>query len=222
MKIATFNIQNRYLQENFLTDYEYIEKLIEFIKNNKLDILGLQEVVPSIKKELIKEFNFYGKGRFLLPTRVNEYNPVITNYNVISTETIKLPFLRSFLPRIATITTVNSDETLVKVINTHLCLYKYHTVKQKELDKIIDIIKNTETPIILMGDFNMKETSDEFKTFLERIKKLDMKLVPNKESTYNNSKLDYIFVSNAFKINEVDVIDSKISDHKALVVDLSL
>lgn len=222
MKIATFNLQNRYMQDNKLTDVEYIEKLTEFINNNQIDILGVQELVYGIRKKLLKKYSLFGNSRFhlLKHFKYNEYNSIITDLEVINTKTYMLPYFGSVIPRIATEVIVNSNNKMIRIINTHLCLYRYHKVKIKELNKLLEIIKKEDIPTIIMGDFNLRDDSNEFKYFCEELNKLNIRYVKNKEFTYKNRILDYMFASKNIDIGKVEVIESGLSDHKILIANM--
>ena len=225
IKVATFNIQNRYMQDEFIDDIKYLNTLNKFILDEKIDILGLQEVVSKIKNGLSTSHKIYGESRLssLLDfSKYNEYNPVITDYEVVSNKTYHLPFIGSKIPRIATVLTINSDEVLLRVINTHLCLYKYHEVKKKELDKLIDIVKTSELPTIIMGDFNLRENAEDLKYFQDKLAPLGIKMVENIKKTFGRKILDYIFVSDCFNIKNINTVKTDLSDHNALIVDLSL
>lgn len=225
IKVATFNIQNRYIQDEFFDDIKYLNTLNQFIDKEKIDILGLQEVVADLRNKLKNSYKIYGESRLtslLNFSKYNEYNPILTNYEVVSNRTYHLPFLGSKIPRIATVVTLNSDEVLVRVINTHLCLYKYHEVKKRELDKLLEIVKKTEIPTIIMGDFNLRENAEDLKYFQDELAPLGIKMVENDKATFGNKILDYIFVSDSFNVDKINVVKTDLSDHNALIVDLSL
>ena len=89
--ISSFNIQNDI--KNYSIDKE--KEIIKYLKNNKIDILNLQEVYSKLDKDLVKDidslkYNMFGKYRFFLKrilNRINEKTPIITKYNVVSYKT---------------------------------------------------------------------------------------------------------------------------------------
>ena len=90
--ICTFNIQNDF--KNY--DITKSKEIVEFLKNKNIDIYSLQEVYSKIDKDLRKvikalSYTINGTYRFIIPTRFNEKNPIITNQrpNVIRNYQIK-------------------------------------------------------------------------------------------------------------------------------------
>ena len=218
MRISTFNVQNFYLKENENID-EYYNKLSKFIKTYSIDIIGMQEVV----KELYNKFDkIIGKPRMIINSKYNEYNPIYSKYEAVREKTYHLPVLNSFIPRIATVAVYNANGKIIRIINTHLALYKYHFVKRLEFKKLIKIIEKENIPTILIGDLNLSKESSDLKYFKEELSKIDMKLVENTSSTYKNEILDFVFVSKYMEYKNVKVIGNKLSDHKALICDIVL
>ena len=219
MKICTFNIQNKYKKN--IEDYKILEK---YIIKNKIDILGIQELTKVGNRYLKNIFNIFGRGRLLFPfiyLKYNEYNSIITKFNVIKTKTYFLPFLGSKIPRIATECIINNNGKLIRVINTHLCLEKYHRVKKRQLNKLYKIISKSDIPTIIMGDFNSKESNYEFKEFVLKLEKLGISKIKNNKNTFNKKIIDYIFISDSFKVKNIKVDESiNISDHYPLIIDI--
>lgn len=220
LTISTFNIKN----DQDSNKHTYIKK---YLLDNKIDILNLQEVYPSCSKKLEQELTGYkitGDYRYLLLPNVNEANPIITNKNIISTKTYHLPHLPSLLNRIITKTVISIDNKEVTVFNTHLD-YKYESVKKRQLDYILKLIEKEKNPIILTGDFNLKNNKDAFNDFVFKLEKLNIYRVPISEKTFKPSKykraIDHIFLSKDFKLlNKTVVKDIDTSDHYPILVEV--
>lgn len=221
LTISTFNIQNNFNNYNI----EKTKEIIEYLKANKIDILNLQEVFTTCEKDLQNElnkfkFSIYGTYRYRLKllTKVNEKTPIITNKKVLETETFYLPHFPAFLKRVITKVVV-TDEKLNKItiFNTHLD-FQYDKVKRKQLQKIINIIKKENNPIILTGDFNLKDNNQIFKDFVNNLAKLgiihlNIKGKTLKQSKYNRA-IDHIFYSKEFKLVDAKIITTlSTSDH---------
>ena len=119
---------------------------------------------------------------------------------------------------------IEVDGRLVSVYNTHLD-FQYEVVKQRQLKKILKIIKKDKNPVILMGDFNLKTNKEVFLDFIKELKSINIKHVNIHEKTFKASKyhraIDHIFVSNDFKVLHKELItDIPISDHYPVLVQL--
>ena len=229
MIISTFNIQNNSKDYNSNKAVEIYNYLI----NNKIDILGLQEVFYKCNNDLEKlinsKYNIIGKYRyflkFLYPNK-NEKNPIITKYNIINSKTYHLPSFKGSYNRIITKSSINYKGNNISVYNTHIEVIN-DEVKSKQLEYIYNLIRNENNLIILMGDFNFKKSNKIFDDFINKLKSINIKLVDINTNTFKTSKdnlsIDHIFVSNVFKITKKKVIkDMDISDHYPVMVEIEL
>ncbi|MBR3117174.1 MAG: endonuclease/exonuclease/phosphatase family protein [Bacilli bacterium] len=228
MKISTFNIQN----DSKTYKRKKVDELHNYIYKNKIDIIGLQEVFPKvdkdIKKDLQYDYKINGKFRFLskiLLRRINEKNPIITNYEVVSSKTYHLPSFPSLTKRILTHVVIKYKDKEISIYNTHLEVY-IPSVKTKQLDKIYEIIKNDDRPKVLMGDFNLKTNNDIFTSFIDKMEELGIKRIELNEKTFKTSKykreIDHIFLSKEFKLKNKEVVkDLIISDHYPVLIDVT-
>ena len=132
LKIATFNIQNNYK----LYSLDKTNDIYKFLKEEKIDILCLQEVFDKCNDDLCKKlgnsYDIFGKYRYKLWIfkRINEKNPIIAQ-NAYMSKTYYLPYLPSFLKRIVTKVNVKTEYGEVAVYNTHLD-YKFDFVKKRQ------------------------------------------------------------------------------------------
>ncbi len=227
MIISTFNIKNDF---NYYNKNKSLE-IFKYLRDNKIDILGLQEVFYKCDKDLCKliknSYNMVGKYRFLFklihPTD-NEKTPIITNKNIIESNTYRLPYYPSNLKRVMSHIVIFDGDKEVSIYNTHI-ESKLPKVKEKQLDKIYEIISNDKRSKILMGDFNLKDTDMLFEGFMNRLKMLDLSRVEINERTFktekDNKAIDHIFISKEFKVVNTFVIkDLLISDHYPVIVEI--
>lgn len=218
LTISTFNIQNKESKTK-ATD------IINYITTNKIDIINLQELYPSCEKELrknLKNYTITGKYRYLYFPKINESNPIITNQKITSTKTYRLPHLPSLLNRIITRTTITVDNREITILNTHLD-YKYQLAKKRQLQAILKLIKKEKNPLILTGDFNLKNNKELFNNFVKELERLNIYHVEIDEKTLKTSKykraIDHIFLSRDFKLLDKKVIkDIKTSDHYPVLI----
>ena len=229
LRISSFNIQNNYNNYNI----NKTKEIINYLKNNNIDILGLQEVFYLCDKDICKKidskYNYYGKYRFyskLLLRHINEMTPIITNKKVIEKKIYRLPFLPSLTKRILTKVVIEYEGKRISIYNTHLEVRNLK-VKERQLKKIYNLIKKDNNLIILMGDFNLKNNKEIFNDFEDLLKEKGLYRVEFNHKTLKISKykreIDHIFLSNDFKLIDKKVIeDLSISDHYPVMIDVNL
>ncbi len=228
MIISTFNIKNDIRKYSKSKEKE----ILKYLKDNKIDILNLQELYKPLYKDLKKDLentkyhiNNIFRYRFpLLFNLINESTPIITNKNVLYTKTYWLPHYPSLLHRIITKTVIEDNNELISIYNTHLD-YKYDKVKEKQLNKILNIIKKDNNKIILTGDFNLKNNKEIFNRFVDELNRLDIYRVELNDKTLKQSKyhraIDHIFLSKSFEVTKKEIVtDLKISDHYPLLIEI--
>ena len=229
MKISTFNIQNNYKSyDNCKT-----RDIYNYLKDNDIDILALQEVFGRCSDDLEvllkNKYHMVGKYRFLskfLLRRFNEKNPIITKYKIISFKTYNLPFIPSLLKRVITHVVIEYKGKEISIYNTHLEVF-ISNVKKRQLKKIYNLIANDPREKILMGDFNLKNNNPLFLNFVNSLEEIGMKRVPLNEKTLKLSRysreIDHIFLSEGFIVKKKEVIKNlSISDHYPVMIEVDL
>ena len=229
MIVSTFNIQNDFKKYKKTKSYE----IYQYLTKNNIDILGLQEVFYMCSRDLKKltKLSYFMKGKYRFFLKIihltsNEKTPIISKHKVVSHKTYHLPYRPSPLKRVLTNMVIDYNGKLISVYNTHL-ESELDIVKQKQLDMILNIIKNDSLPKILMGDFNLRNDHTLLKGFVDKLHSLGIKRVPVEEKTFKaakiNKSIDHIFISNDFEINNFEVIKTmNISDHYPILVDLKI
>ena len=229
MKISTFNIQNNY--KNY--DKIKAKQIYNYMKKNKIDIFGLQEVFNKCSEDLNSyldnNYQMIGEYRFLsklLLRRFNEKTPIITNYKITSYKTYRLPHFPSVLKRILTHIVIEYKGKEISIYNTHLEVRNL-SVKRRQLKKIYNIIKNDHRKIILMGDFNLKNNNPIFLDFVDSLKKIGIMRVSLNEKTLKQSRysreIDHIFISECFNLIKKQVVKNlDISDHYPVIVEIEI
>ena len=226
--ISTFNIKNDY----FKYKKDKTNTILNYLRDNNIDVLNLQELYFRLDKDLSKELkkiNYKKIGKYRGISRIllkpfNESTPIITNKNILDIKHFKLPFFPSLQKRVMTKIVIKYNNELVSIYNTHLD-FKYDKVKKKELDKIYKIISKDKNKIILTGDFNLKNNKEIFNDFVDKLDKLGIIRIPLDEKTLKqsmyNRAIDHIFISKEFKIIDKEVIKTlDISDHYPLLIKL--
>jgi len=229
MIISTFNIQNNVRNYNKNKSKE----IYNYIKKNKIDIIGLQEVFNKCNDDLGlmigSKYNIVGKFRYFFniffPLK-NERNPIISKYEILNNRTYHLPSHKAKYKRIITKAIIKYKGKLISVYNTHIEVSN-NEVKERQLNKIYNIIRRDKNDVILMGDFNLKKTDSIFKEFIKKLKGININHVDLNDDTFKSHKdreeIDHIFVSNNFDINKKIVFkDLSISDHYPVIIDVNL
>lgn len=161
--------------------------VFEFLKKNKFDIIGFQEVKSTMYPDLIEHLNGYGFfGHYR--THQDEATPIFYNkekYHVIEHDTFWLSdtpsiiskFDESNFHRICTYGVFKQKSGTLGFFNTHL---DYHSdyVSKKQIEVVlnqIDVIrkKYKNIQIVLCGDFNQNPTSDTINFAASALKRID-------------------------------------------------
>lgn len=112
---------------------------------------------------------------------------------------------------------------IVDVVSVHLD-FSRASVRKQQLQEIRTTLSKRKNPIIIMGDFNSEWIADQLvhndapgpvsvHTYFHNGKNLN---------TYKDKRLDWILVSNVFKLETYDVSQHTLSDHSAIVATISL
>lgn len=226
LTISTFNIQN--------TTKDYSEQkhqqIIKYLLDENIDILNLQELFIDCERVLLPklkqlDYTLSGDYRFHLPLlkKINEKTPVITNQTLLDSKTIHLPFFPAPLKRIATKVELQTKELgEITIINTHLD-FMFDYVKKRQLKKLIQLLKKETKPVVLTGDFNLKENNSLLKDFIDTLEKMNITHIPIKGKTLKNSNskyaIDHIFISKEFNVVDKKIIKNiTISDHYPVLI----
>ena len=170
MKIMSFNVKHIPFEDFFFIWKKRYKKLINLIKRENPDILGMQEITKSGKKYIEKkltQYNVIGDSRhsaFL----TDEYNPVLIKkeYNIKSSKTYSLSENINKLgtktkddnyPRICVVVHINKNSDNFLIVNTHIDNSSFENKNRllEILKKIIKDEKKDNEFIIMLGDYNM-------------------------------------------------------------------
>lgn len=227
LRVSSFNIKNDYNKYNVSKTNE----IYNYLVNNNIDILCLQEVYSKVDKDLKKildnKYSYYGNYRFYIKflfNIINEKNPIISSYPILFHKTYHMPHLPSLLKRIVTLNVIEYKNYKISIYNTHLD-YKYDKVKLRQLNYLYKLIAKDNNLIILMGDFNLKNNKDIFNKFCSLLEKKGINRVEFNDRTFKESRyhreIDHVFISNKFfLVNHKIIKDLKISDHYPILVDI--
>jgi endonuclease/exonuclease/phosphatase family metal-dependent hydrolase len=115
----------------------------------------------------------------------------------------------------------------VRILNTHLQAFfmvestaDQHPQQRNAIIRAVSKTREEKLPVILCGDFNCTNHDGT----LEAIKQTGLRTMQNQEITWRRMPLilDHILVSPEFQIQNFEVIDTLVSDHKAVKALVSL
>lgn len=244
----TFNIRRDLMQDG--TDsWEYRkEKVIQIIKDLKIDVFGIQEGLPHMIKYMenkLTEYTMIGQGRN--NEKSDEYNAIFyKTKSFISldrgqfwlSETPSVPGSigwGSKYPRICTwseFAHIKNSSSSFYVFNTHLDnssqLARVYGIKLI-IEQIIFLLEKS-IPVILMGDFNCERNN----YVINYVEKIGLFQPCLKGKTFHNFNggicgklIDYLFVSNQIKfiesfINRRSFEEKYPSDHYPVIAKIQL
>ncbi|MDA3905523.1 MAG: endonuclease/exonuclease/phosphatase family protein [Bacteroidales bacterium] len=254
VKLMTYNIRLDYPLTGENTWDLRKDVLIQQVISNEIDFLGIQEGMPNQVKyidSVLINHQFIGVGRDDGKNE-GEYSAIFYNkdkFKIVKQNTFWLsetPVIPSFgwdaaCKRILTYALFKDklNDQYFWVFNTHFDHVGIEA-RRKSAELIIEEIKNLNQenyPVILMGDFNLTDESEEIKhisSFLSDSQKLSNEENKVPMGTYNNfdistpitRRIDFIFVSeSSIKIEKYNVISETyngkyISDHFPVCVDV--
>ena len=226
IKVISYNI--RYNNPNDGKDIweNRRSSVVEFIKNEKPDLLGLQEVTLSQLNYLnlnLLEYSYIGVGRDDGKTK-GEYSPVYYKkslFHLIKSDTFWLSNSPDYvsvgwdasMERICTYGLLKHKDSNKKIwiFNTHydhIGRIARNNSSKLIIEKISELTDDNDF-VILTGDFNDLPDSKPIKTITDQLDDTNSSLSPNEVSykTFNgfklnpesNNRIDYIFQNN-FKL----------------------
>ena len=243
LKIMSFNLRHIIKEEFFGIWKTRYARIVDFIKSQNPDIIGVQELTRKGKRYLkrnLRDYKIIGKKRHSI-IFTNEYNCLLIKKD------IKITWHKTFslsdkinklgrktkednFPRICTVAHLQKENIKYFVSNTHLD--NSNSENKKRMLGIFDSInKNYRKPeehIIIMGDFNMSLNNKNLVKYAEDY------LDPFKDyqgTTYVNDPdmraIDHIFLDKKFKYSDEEVhTDSNdfgfMSDHYPLSCEIEL
>lgn len=221
MKLVSFNIQHC---RDYITKEINYDLFVNVIKQMDPDVIVLNEI--------------YGEGSVKYPDQVrlfaerlelNYYfakainiangsfgNAILSKYKIENPETIKIsdPLVKDedcyYESRCIAKATING----LLVIGVHMGLAKAE--EKNAVNKILEIIKDIDSPFVIMGDFNMMPDSPILKPLLE--KAIDtLKYLKREEYSYPSingvDRRDYILASKSILIIDAKIMPYVASDH---------
>lgn len=235
MKVMTFNIQHA---KNYITGKIDIPLMAETIRTLGADVVALQEVYGQGEKELFNDqaekiaailgYHYY----FAQAIYIDNYGPygnaIISKYPISSATTVKVPPAehkpgRYFEDRCMALCHIDTPEGKLAVMGIHFGLQPEEAVLCAET-----VCNNYDPtlPTVLMGDFNLEPDSSYLDPIRNILVDTDKFYKGENNLTFPSDKpdikIDYIFVSNNVKVNDVVIPDNIAADHRVIVADINI
>lgn len=251
LKIMTYNIASGHTFEHVKSAEEAsgrqpydLSKCAGVIASIAPDICGMNEVDNYMSRsgwvsqtEQIGEHTgmkgFFGKAISFDSEPKGEYgNAVLSKFPILEAEAISIPDPERkdehayYETRGVTRVKLDVNGTPVTVLQTHFGLAI--SEQQNAQMTLLKLLDQTEGPVILMGDFNIRPNNFLLNPIRERLQDTAaladgyFKTFPSCPSNYPDCKIDYVFVSSHFKPLRLEIPQTKASDHLPYVVEVEL
>ena len=235
LKVATYNIKHA------SNNGRYIKEIAQLIKENDLDIIGIEEIDLFISRsgnqnvlaEIAKEAGYpYYHFFKTIDYQDGEYGiGILSKYELESLESFPLSHCSE--QRVLGKAKVKIKGKDIYFLVTHLDLGTYEDVRTHQFKEVAEVVGSLET-FILVGDFNVHDWTDKNNDFFEYDAYLGKyNIVNNQENTFLTFSgkedigtgilpLDNIITSNNIKANDAYIIDTYYSDHDILIAEIEL
>lgn len=209
-----------------------LNQIINFIKSAAPDIVGLVEVdsgsfrsagnsqAESIARELNLLHVFKSKYADTSMTRMvpvlnKQGNAVLVNRKIRSQN---FHYFSNGVKRLV----IEVGLRNVNIFLVHLSL-KFRD-RQYQLHELYQIIRNSDRPVIVAGDFNAFAGDRELGLFLAAsgLQSANGEGMPSYPSTSPKKQLDFIFHSPEIRTRNFEIPKVKLSDHAPLIWDFSI
>lgn len=234
---------------NIQYGHEGVDSVIAVLEAEHPDIVGLQEVdvhwsersnfadqAKRIAERLGMEYRYAPIYRFpsqdlSVPPRefgvaLLSRHPIVAseNHNITRLSTQDESAGPQQLPGFLEVT-VNVVGTRVRVFNVHLDFRRDPAVRTSQVADMLDIIGDTGSPTLLMGDLNAHPNAPELQPLFRKMRDTwPYSRGPGFTSPAKNpgGKIDYVLSSRHFEVRDARVPIVYASDHYPVVVDLDL
>jgi endonuclease/exonuclease/phosphatase family metal-dependent hydrolase len=243
-KLVTFNIRIDLPTDGKNRFKKRLPAIKKFFTEENIDIICIQELTRKMLIRLLFHLrNYEYCGKFRGSKRSNESNLIFfkkDKFELIETKTLWLsdtpdiPKSRyavdqSQFPRIITSVKLKTkDNKILNVYNTH---FDHQGTQARILSsKQILNYANMDEPVILVGDFNSNPDDEPIKIINKHLTDITTHIPVTFHhfgSGKINTKIDYIFVNNYIKHQNVKIIESKIkgmhlSDHHPIYMEFKI
>lgn len=230
---------------------EDIKNIAAFLKENKADVICLQELTIDFDRQnhihtpnYIAEklgYNVYFQEITFAGQTMKLANAVFSRYELSDTRTVWINQAqgsgnyddenRAYVE--AKVKIGDKKLTIGTVHMSYTHAFEPSERKLQESDALVAAIKDNKNNFILTGDFNAQPGSEVIKRIEERVKNLgpeyDQKTWTTKPFSHDgfeadklDYRLDYIFGTKDISVKPAQVISTDFSDHLPVVIEVEL
>lgn len=229
LKIMSYNIHACIGMDGILDP----ERIATVFAEENADLIGMNEVDLGTERtggvdqtrQIADQLGYHYVFGPAMAYGGGEYgNALVSRYPIEVIQNHKLPFLQDISkePRAILECSVDVEGSQLRVLVTHLGL----DVSERELsiNYIADLLQGSDTPTILIGDFNIRyhESFGELEPLMAMLKDAPAEIGKEDEIlTFDahepTARIDYVFLSKELMVEDVYVVKTEASDHLPLV-----
>jgi endonuclease/exonuclease/phosphatase family metal-dependent hydrolase len=211
---------------------QVLEQITDFIAERDPDIVGLIEVdTGSIRSGMINQAEF-------IANRLSHFSTYQCKYGEDSLNQF-MPIVRKQANAFLAAPRVHGErfhyfetgikKLIIELELDELCVFLVHlSVKFRhrhaQLRRLFELVKQTDKPVIVAGDFNTFWGEHEMALFMEAsgLKSANRLGLPSYPSRNPRKELDFVLYSNGIEVTQFDVPDVRFSDHRPLICDFQV
>ena len=222
MRIGTFNIQHGRGPDGEVD----LERLAAATALLDVDVLALQEVDVDVARSHDANLAAVAAGEMAfafapaMDMRDGWYgNALAVRGAIDDPEVLELPGEEGDEPRVALLATLRPDTgPALSVAATHLSIRSH--IAALQLEAVLSALVDRRSPHVLLGDLNLTPRVVE-----PAVKAAGLTLADTTKATFPahapKIRIDHVAVSSGLRIDGVDVVQTPVSDHRALTVSAS-
>lgn len=115
----------------------------------------------------------------------------------------------------------SSDERTLDILSVHLD-FSRQSVREQQIDELLEILSARMNPTIIMGDFNSEwlGESSVIQVLAEGSRFTSYRPESSAYNTYKDKRLDWIFITNELEFVDYQVLPDTLSDHAMVLADI--
>ncbi|MCP9491768.1 MAG: endonuclease/exonuclease/phosphatase family protein [Solirubrobacteraceae bacterium MAG38_C4-C5] len=150
---------------------------------------------------------------------------ILSDHPILSSRNTLLPRPEGGEQRGLLEAVINVRGVRVRIANTHL-QHNSAVERAAQVERIMELLADSEEPVVLTGDLNAVPGSPEIAPLSERYDDAWLEGGEGDGFTFSaanpDRRIDYIFVSPQIDVESAEVVDTLASDHLPLVAELEL
>lgn len=214
-----------------------LEQLGAYLKRLDADVVGLQEIDKDCNwsgninqlKVIAREAGFPYQEFGINNRNGGDYrlfygNAILSRYPILDFQ--NHPFGDASVAEKGFLTAeLDVEGQRVTCVVTHLDPIR-GSEREKQVKRMVDVIGEIDTPVVVMGDFNCElDAESPMKTLCKELGLQIPRFERTERDTYwqlLNKTIDFVFASDGIKYKGYRVGEAKLSDHHPVIADLVL